>query len=117
MKFITYQLDFTTWGVWASGLLVKDALTLVFNDENSGELIYIEVMINYSARGYGRMTQQLHYRLDGRMFWKHYQYMQEVIKYRDNYVMPVLDALKGEDFKSVNAFIKEYNKRAYTYYG
>ena len=113
MKFITYQLNFTTWGVWTTGLLVKDALTLVFNDENSGELIYIEVMVNYSARGYGRMVQQLHTRLDGRMFWKHYQYMQKVNKYRDVHVIPILEALKDKDFKSVNAFIKEYNERAY----
>ena len=117
MKFITYQLNFTTWGVWTTGLLVKDALTLVFNDENSEELIYIEVMVNYSARGYGRMVKQLHYRLDGRMFWKHYLYMQRVNNYRDDYVMPALDELIGKKFKSVNAFIKEYNKRAYTYYG
>jgi len=117
MKFITYQLDFTTRKVWTSGLLVKDALTLVFNDENMGELIYIEVMINYSARGYGRMTQQLHYYLDGRMLDKHRKYMDDVKAYRNDYVIPKLDALKGEEFKSINAFIKEYNKRAYTYYG
>lgn len=117
MKFITYHLDFTTWTVWSAGLLVKDAITLVFNDENSGELVYIEVMVNYSARGYGRMTRENHYYLDGRMFWKHYKYMKGVEKYREYYVMPVLDELKGKEFKSVNAFIKEYNKRAYTYYG
>jgi len=117
MKFITWQLNYTTWTVWASSLLVKDALTLVFNDENAGELIYIEVMLNYSARGYGRMVQQLHYWLDGRMFDKHWQYADDVVRYRENIVVPVLDALKGKDFKSVNAFIKEYNERAYTYYG
>ena len=116
MKFITYHLDFTTWGVWSAGLLVKDALTLVFDDDDNGELTYIEVMINYSARGYGRMVLQLHTRLDGRMFWKHYQYMQQVIKYRDNYVMTALDTLKNKEFKNVNAFIKEYNKRAYNQY-
>ena len=110
MKFITYQLNFTTWTVWASGLLVKDALTLVFNDENSEELIYIEVMINYSARGYGRMTQQLHYYLDGRMFDKHRKYMDDVVRYRENIVVPVLDALKGKTFNNVNNFIKIYNK-------
>ena len=92
-------------------------LTLVFNDENAGELIYIDVIINYSARGYGRMVKQQHYRLDGRMFWKHYQYMQRVINYRDNHVMPVLDDLVNKKFKSINSFIKEYNERAYTYYG
>lgn len=117
MKFITYQLDFTTWTVWTSGLLVKDAITLVFNGEKSGELIYIDVMVNYSARGYGRMVKQGHYYLDGRMFWKHYQYMQKVNDFRDYYVMTALDTLKGEEFKSVNAFIKEYNKRVYEYYG
>jgi hypothetical protein len=111
MKFITYHLDFTTWTVWASGLLVKDALTLVFNDENGGELIYIEVMINYSARGYGRMTRQQHYYLDGRMFDKHRKYMDDVNAYRDNYVMSKLDALKDENFKSVNHFIRKYNGR------
>jgi hypothetical protein len=111
MKFITYQLDFTTWGVWASGLLVKDALTLVFNDENSGELVYIEVMINYSARGYGRMVLQLHTRLNMRMFDKHRKYMDDVKAYRNNYVMPKLDALKGKEFKNVNHFIREYNGR------
>ena len=109
MKFITYQLDFTTWTVWTRGLLVKDAITLVFNDENSGELIYIDVMVNYSARGYGRMTRQEHYYLDGRMFDKHRKYMDDVNAYRDNYVMPKLDALKGEKFKSVNHFIRKYN--------
>ena len=111
MKFITYQLDFTTWGVWTAGLLVKDALTLVFNDENSGELIYIEVMVNYSARGYGRMVQQLHTRLDWRMFDKHRKYMDDVNAYRDNYVMSKLDALKSKEFKSVNHFIRKYNGR------
>ena len=117
MKFITYQLDYTTWGVWSAGLLVKDALTLVFDDDDNGELTYIEVMINYSARGYGRMVLQLHTRLDGRMFWKHYQYMHDVDAYRNRRIMPVLEALKGKEFKSVNAFIKEYNRKAYVYYG
>ena len=117
MKFITYQLNFTTRKVWTSGLLVKDALTLVFNDDNSGELVYIEVMVNYSARGYGRMTRQQHYYLDGRMLDKHRKYMGDVDAYREGRVMPVLEALKGKEFKSVNAFIKEYNKRAYVYYG
>lgn len=116
MKFITYQLEFTTWGVWTAGLLVKDALTLVFNDDDNG-LIYVEVMVNYSARGYGRMTQQLHYWLDGRMFDKHWKYADDVVHYRDDVVVPVLEALKSKDFKSVNAFIKEYNRRAYVYYG
>ena len=116
MKFITYQLDFTTWGVFTAGLLVKDALTLVFKDDDNG-LIYVEVMVTYSARGYGRMTQQLHYWLDGRMFDKHWQYADNVVRYRNNVVVRVLEALKGKDFKSVNAFIKEYNKKAYTYYG
>ena len=111
MKFITYQLDYTTWGVWSAGLLVKDALTLVFNDENSGELIYIEVMVNYSARGYGRMVQQLHTRLDGRIFDKHRKYMDDVKTYRIDYVIPKLDALKSKEFKSVNHFIREYNGR------
>ena len=113
MKFITYQLNFTTWTVWASGLLVKDALTLVFNDDKKGELIYIEVMINYSARGYGRMTRQEHYYLDGRIFDKHRRYMENVNNYRDIVVIPILNTLKWQRFKSVNAFIKEYNKRAY----
>ena len=117
MTFYNWQFNFTTWTVWASGLLVKDALTLVFNDDNQGELIYIEVMLNYSARGYGRMVRQPHYWLDGRMFDKHWQYADDVVRYRDNVVMPVLEALKGKDFKSVNAFIKEYNKKAYKYYG
>ena len=116
MKFITYQLNFTTWTVWASGLLVKDALTLVFNDDNKGELIYIDVMVNYSARGYGRMVKQEHYYLDGRIFDKHRKYMNKVDAYRDNYVMPKLDTLKNKEFKNVNAFIKEYNKRAYNQY-
>ena len=116
MKFITYQLDFTTWGVWTAGLLVKDALTLVFNDDNNGELTYIEVMINYSARGYGRMVQQLHTRLNGRMFEKHRRYFDNVNNYRDDVVMFVLNTLKGESFKSVSAFIKEYNKRAHNQY-
>lgn len=111
MKFITYQLDYTTWTVWTAGLLVKDALTLVFNDENMGELIYIDVMVNYSARGYGRMTRQNHYYLDGRIFDKHRKYMDDVDAYRVNYVMPKLDALIGKEFKSVNHFIRKYNGR------
>ena len=109
MKFITYQLNFTTWTVWASGLLVKDALTLVFNDDNKGELVYIEVMVNYSARGYGRMTRQEHYYLDGRMFDKHRKYMDNVDVFR-NTVLTVLEALKGKTFNNVNNFIKIYNK-------
>lgn len=113
MKFITYQLDFTTWGVWASGLLVKDALTLEFNDENTGETFYIEVMLNYSARGYGRMTKQEHYYLDGRMFDKHRKYMDDVDVYRRHVVRNVLYVLIGKDFKNINHFIREYNKRAY----
>lgn len=117
MKFITYELNFTTWTTWTSGLLVKDAFTLVFNDDNKGELIYIEVMINYSARGYGRMTIQEHYYLDERMLDKHQKYMVGVNIYRNNVVMSVLDVLKYKEFKNVNDFIKEYNKRAYVYYG
>ena len=113
MKFITYEVNFSTWTVWSAGLLVKDALTLVFNDDNKGELTYIEVMINYSARGYGRMVKQSHYRLKGRMFWKHDNYLKQVKSYRQNVVLPVLNIMKGENFKSVNTFIKEYNKRAY----
>lgn len=116
VRLIDWELSDTTHTVWTAGLLVKDAITLTFKHDKLG-VFCVEVMINYSARGYGRMVIQSHYRLDGRMFWKHYQYMQQVIKYRDNYVMPVLDELVGKKFKSVNAFIKEYNKRAYKYYG
>jgi hypothetical protein len=111
MKFITYQLDYTTWGVWTSGLLVKDAITLVFNDDNHGGVFYVEVMVNYSARGYGRMVLQLHTRLNGRMFDKHRKYMDDVKTYRNDYVLPKLDMLKGKEFKSVNHFIRKYNGR------
>ena len=109
MKFITWQLDFTTWTMWTAGLLVKDALTLVFNDDNKGELVYIEVMVNYSARGYGRMVKQLHKRLDNRMFEKHQKYMKRVDAYRLDVVKPALDELKGKEFKTINKFIKTYN--------
>ncbi len=111
MLFINYYHRFTTWTDWAAGLLVKDALTLVFTDDNKGELIYIDVVINYSARGYGRMRREPHRWLDGRMFEKHRKYMEQVDIFRDDYVMPVLNGLKGKEFKSVNNFIKKYNAR------
>lgn len=111
MQFINYYHRFTTWTVWTAGLLVKDALTLVFNDDDKGEPVYIDVVVNYSARGYGRMTREAHRWLDGRMFDKHRKYMEQVDVFRDDYVMPVLNGLKGKEFKSVNNFIKKYNAR------
>ena len=116
MRFVKYDIKVTTWTVWTAGLLVKDAITLTFEDNNTGEVLTVKVVVNYSARGYGKMTSQVHY-LDDRMLEKHEQYMDDVDAYRKNTIIPVLDALIDDDFKSVNQFIKEYNKRAYVYYG
>jgi|GEM_PF-5948541 len=109
MTFINYYFNFTTWTVWTAGLLVKDAITLIFNDNKTGELITVEGVINYSARGYGRMVIQLHKRLDNRMFEKHQKYMKRVDAYRLDVVKPALDELKGKEFKTINKFIKTYN--------
>ena len=117
MTFYNWQFNFTTWTVWTAGLLVKDTIKLIFKDNNVRGFVFVDVVVNYSARGYGRMIIAPHNWLDGRMFDKHWQYADDVVRYRENIVVPVLDALKGKDFKSVNAFIKEYNKKAYTYYG
>ena len=113
MTFANYGFNFHTWTVWTAGLLVKDALTLTFADDNTGWAFTTRVIINYSARGYGKMTEQEHYHLDDRMLEKHRRYMENVNHYRDYVVIPILNTLKGKEFKSVNAFIKEYNKRAY----
>jgi len=111
MKFITYKLS-TTWGTWSAGLLVKDLLTLTFYDDLTGKTYTVETCVNYSARGYGRMVRQPHayVLLNGRMHWKHYKYMDGVDTYRRHVVRNVLYVLIGKEFKSVNSFIKEYNK-------
>ena len=109
MKFYDWQFNFTTWTVWTAGLLVKDTVKLIFKDDKRG-FIFIDVVINYSARGYGRMIIAPHNWLDGRMFDKHRKYMDDVVRYRENIVVPVLDALKGKTFNNVNNFIKIYNK-------
>ncbi len=110
MKFLSYDTNFKTWTVWTAGLLVKDAITLRFID-TVGAVFTVKVMVNYSARGYGRMTRQEHYYLDDRMLDKHNRYFYEAVKYSNFHVFPLLDNMIGEDFKSVNHFIKEYNKR------
>ena len=117
MKFITYKLDFTTWTVWTSGLLVKDALTLKFENSKTGEVFTVNAVINYSARSYGRMTRLLNPQpyLDNRILDKHYKYMYRAINFSVKIVSPILDALKGKEFKSVNHFIREYNKRVWVY--
>lgn len=117
MTFISYKINFHTWTVWTAGLLVKDALTLTVTDDNTGDVFTVKVTVNYSARGYGKMTPQMCYWLDNRMLEKHNQYMDDVDKYRTNTIVPVLDALKGQEFKSLNNFVKIYNERAYAYYG
>ena len=117
MTFYNWQFNFTTWTVWTAGLLVKDTIKLIFKDDNMRGFVFVDVVVNYSARGYGRMIIEPHNWLDGRMFDKHRKYMDDVDAYRNGRIMPVLEALKGKEFKSVNAFIKEYNKRAYVYYG
>ncbi len=109
MQFIKYYHHFTTWTVRSEGLLVKDALTLVFNDDDKSDPVFVDVVVNYSARGYGRMTREAHRWLDERIFDKHRKYMEQVDEYRDDHVIPVLNWLKGKDFKSVNNFIKKYN--------
>jgi len=109
MQFINYYHRFTTWTVWSAGLLVKDTLTLVFNDDDKSDPVFVDVVVNYSARGYGRMTREVHRRLDGRIFDKHRKYMKKVDVFRDDYVMPALNELKGKEFESVNDFIKKYN--------
>ena len=117
MTFYNWQFNFTTWTVWTAGLLVKDTIKLIFKDNNVRGFVFVDVVVNYSARGYGRMIIAPHNWLDGRMFDKHRKYMDDVKAYRNGRIMPVLEALKGKEFKSVNAFIKEYNRKAYVYYG
>ncbi len=110
MQFINYNLDYTTWTVWSAGLLVKDAITLTFVHHNTGEVFFVEVMVNYSARGYGRMVEQLHERLDDRILDKHKQYYYRVERFRQNVITPLLNELKGKHFTSINQFIRVYNK-------
>ena len=117
MKFIRWKLNFTTWTVWTAGLLVKDALTLTFENSETGEVFTVNAVINYSARSYGRMTRLLNPQpyLDNRILDKHYKYMYRAINFSAKIVPPILNALKGKEFKSVNSFIKEYNKGVYVY--
>lgn len=110
IEFVNWQLEYTTWKVWSAGLLVKDALTLTFEDSNTGEVFTATAVINYSARGYGRMTTQTHKWLGDRMLGKHCKYMLYVDVFRDECIIPFLDALKGKEFKSVSNFIREYNE-------
>ena len=111
MKFITYKLDFTTWTVWTRGLLVKDAITLKFEDSTTGEVFTVNAVVNYSSASYGRMTRLINPQsyLDNRILDKHYKYMYKVINFSVRAVLPTLNTLKGKEFKSVNAFIREYN--------
>ena len=109
MTFYNWQFNFTTWTVWTSGLLVKDTIKLIFKDDNMRGFVFVDVVVNYSARGYGRMIIAPHNWLDGRMFDKHRQYMDNVDVFR-NTVLIVLEALKGKTFNNVNNFIKIYNK-------
>ncbi len=115
MQFINYNLDYTTWTVWSAGLLVKDCITLSFNCKERG-IFYVEVVVIYSARGYGHMVEQLHTYLDDRMLAKHMHYMTRVDNYRLEVVKPSLNELKGLDFKNIRQFIKAYNNRAYVRY-
>lgn len=111
MKFKNYEINFTTWTVWMAGLLVKDAVTLTFEKKETGEVFTTTAVINYSARGYGKMTLQNHEILDDRMLEKHKQYMDAVDGYRKDTIKPVLNALIGNDFKSINNFVRVYNGR------
>ena len=117
MKFIDYNFKFTSYTLWGCGLLVKDALTLTFKDDNTGVVSTVDAVINYSARGYGRLVIEPHKQRNARMLYKHIQYIKKTVNYRINIVYPALYNLIGKEFKSVNSFIKEYNNRAYVYYG
>ncbi len=110
MQFINYNVDFTTWTVWSAGLFIKNAITLTFIHHNTGEVFNVEVMVNYTARGYVRMTEQPHKHLDNRMLNKYEEYYyNRAERFRQNVVIPLLDKLKGRHFTSVNQFIRVYN--------
>lgn len=111
MQFINYNIEFTTWTVWSTGLSVEDAITLTFVHHNTREVFYIEVMVNYSARGYVRMTERLHRHLNNMMLDKHKRYYDRAEKFRQNVITPLLNELKGKHFTSVNQFIRMFNNK------
>lgn len=109
MKFVKYELVYTTWGTWTRGLLVKDLMTITLENELTGELYTTTTTVNYSSMGYGRMVVEPFCRLNERMLDKHVQYMEKVDIFRDKVVVPILDWLMGGDFKDINHFLKVYN--------
>ena len=106
MQFIKYNVDYTTLRVWSYGLCVKDCITLTFN--KGGELVNVQVVVNYSSRRYGRMVLETHKWINNKHLTK-YWYSVDIDKYRDTYVTPLLNIMINTDYKSVSHFIKVYN--------
>ena len=109
MIFINYDINFTTFGRSTVGnLLVRDAITLTFNDEK----VY-KVVVYYSpiGFGFGRMIVRPHKQLENIMEERHKRFMSKVNEHRSNVVITVLDSLKGEEFKDLLHFIQTYNNK------
>lgn len=81
------------------------------DDRQTGEVFTVNAVVNYSSASYGRMTRLINPQsyLDNRILDKHYKYMYKAINFSVRAVLPTLNTLKGKEFKSVNAFIREYN--------
>ena len=110
MQFINYNVDFTTWTICPNGLRVKDCITLTFTTKER-RLLNIQVVINYSSKGYGRMVLEKHKRLDDIYLTKEWWYPKDLDEYRDTHVLSLLDFMLLNNYKSVNNFIKKYNAR------
>ena len=109
MQFIKYNKEFTAWTIVPNGLRVKDCITLTFNTKKWG-LVNVQVVINYSTKGYGRMVLEKHKRLLGdRYLTKEWWYPKDLDTYRDTYVLPLLDIMINTEYKSVSHFIRVYN--------
>ena len=104
MQFIKYNLNFTAWRFWSAGACLKDCITLTFN--KGGELVNVQVVVNYSSRRYGRMVKECH---NNRYLTNAIWYSVDINKYRDTYVLPLLDIMINTDYKSVSHFIRVYN--------
>ena len=103
MQFIKYNLNLTAWRFWSAGACLKDCITLTFN--KGGELVNVQVVVNYSSRRYGRMVKEDHNRYLRRYIWS----PTDIVMYRYTYVIPQLDSMINTDYKSVNHFIRVFN--------
>ena len=103
MQFIKYNVDLTAWRFWSAGACLKDCITLTFN--KGGELLNVQVVVNYSSTRYGRMVKECHNRYLANAIWR----PTYIDAYRSAYVIPQLDSMINNNYKSVSHFIRVYN--------